>query len=90
MFQGQTIVATAYGIAFVAGMNFSALLNFFPVMFQSVFEPDPVQIGLKGIPPALATTFGAVVVNASLSWFKGWNREILLTCVVIMSKLDAL
>lgn len=70
----------------VAGMNFFALLNFFPLMFRSVFEPDPVQIGLKGIPPAFSTTFGAVFTNAALTWFKGWNRELLLGAVIIMSK----
>lgn len=85
MFKGQRIVAMAYGIAFVAGMNFFALLNFFPLMFSSVFEPDPVQIGLKGIPPAFSTTFGAVFVNAALTWFKGHNRELLLFATVLMS-----
>ena len=85
MFAGQTIVGTAYGIAFVAGMNFFALLNFFPILFKDVFEHDPVQIGLKGIPPALTTTFGAVFTNAALSWFKGWNRELLLMATVIMT-----
>ena len=85
MFAGQTIVGTAYGIAFVAGMNFFALLNFFPILFKDVFERDPVQIGLKGIPPALTTTFGAVFTNAALSWFKGWNRELLLMATVLMT-----
>jgi hypothetical protein len=66
-------------------MDFYALLNFFPVMFKSVFPPDPVQIGLKGIPPALSTTFGAVFVNAALSWFKGHNRELVLTATIIMT-----
>ena len=85
MFAGQTIVGTAYGIAFVAGMNFFALLNFFPILFKDVFEHDPVQIGLKGIPPAFSTTFGAVFTNAALSWFKGWNRELLLMATVLMT-----
>ena len=67
-------------------MNFFALLNFFPLMFSAVFEPDPVQIGLKGLAPAFSTTFGAVSVNAALSWFPGWNRELLLFSTVIMSK----
>lgn len=85
MFSGQKIVGMAYGIAFVAGMNFFALLNFFPMMFSAVFEPDPVQIGLKGLAPAFSTTFGAVFTNAALSWFKGWNRELLLFATVVMT-----
>lgn len=67
-------------------MNFYALLNFFPLMFSAVFEPDPVQIGLKGLAPAFSTTFGAVFTNAALSWFKGHNRDLLLAATVIMSK----
>lgn len=70
------------------GMNFFALLNFFPILFSAVFDPDPVQIGLKGIPPAFSTTFGAVFTNAALTWFKGWNRELLLCAVIIMSEYD--
>jgi hypothetical protein len=67
------------------GMNFYALLNFFPLLFSDVFPPDPVQVGLKGLAPGLSTTLGAVFVNAALSWFKGHNRELLIFSTVIMS-----
>lgn len=67
-------------------MNFYAMLNFFPILFHDVFDPDPVQVGIKGLFPGLTTTFGAVFVNAALTWFKGWNRELLLASTVIMSK----
>ncbi|KAF1352677.1 hypothetical protein EJ07DRAFT_168801 [Lizonia empirigonia] len=40
------IVGFAYVIAFAAGMNFFSILNFFPVTFTSVYEPDPVKIVL--------------------------------------------
>jgi hypothetical protein len=86
MFSGQRIVAMAYGIAFVAGMNFYALLNFFPLLFTAVYKPDPVQVGLKGLPPGISTTIGAVLINAALSWFKGHNRELLIFATVFMSK----
>jgi hypothetical protein len=55
-------------------------------MFQDVFDPDPVKVGIKGIPPALATTFGAVFFNAALSWFKGRNKELLTFATILMSK----
>jgi hypothetical protein len=70
----------------MSGMNFYALLNFFPLLFSMVFKPDPVQVGLKGLPPGLSTTFGAVFVNAALSWFKGHNRELLVFATVFMSR----
>ncbi|KAH0845698.1 hypothetical protein AYO21_05907 [Fonsecaea monophora] len=85
MFSGQRIVGMAYGIAFVAGMNFYAMLNFFPLVYSTVFEPDPVHVGLRGLGPGLSTTFGAVFANAALSWFKGHNREILLAGCIIMT-----
>ncbi|KIY03036.1 uncharacterized protein Z520_01502 [Fonsecaea multimorphosa CBS 102226] len=85
MFSGQRIVAMAYGIAFIAGMNFYAMLNFFPLVYSTVFDPNPVHVGLRGIAPGLSTTFGAVVANAALSWFKGHNREILLAGCIIMT-----
>ena len=66
-------------------MNFYAMLNFFPLEFSTVFDPDPVKVGLRGLAPGLSTTFGAVIANAALSWFKGHNREILLAGCVIMS-----
>lgn len=48
LFKGQRIVGLAYAIAFAAGMNFFSILNFFPITFSNVYEPIPVQIGLKG------------------------------------------
>ena len=79
LFAGQRIVATAFIVAFVAGMNFYSLLNFFPLEFSSVFPPDPVQVGLKGLAPGLSTTIGATVVNAALSWFPGKSSSNLRT-----------
>jgi len=69
-------------------MNFYAMLNFFPLEFSTVFSPDPVKVGLRGLGPGLSTTAGAVFANAALSWFKGHNREILLFGCVTMSKTN--
>jgi len=85
LFAGQRIVGMAYGIAFVAGMNFYALLNFFPLEFSTVFNPNPVQVGLKGLGPGLSTTFGAVFINGLLSGLKGHNRELLLFATCLMT-----
>ena len=50
LFQGQRVVSLAYCVAFVAGMNFFSLLNFWPLLISSVYPPAPVQVGLqKGI-----------------------------------------
>lgn len=55
------------------------------IMFKDVFEHGLVKIGLKGIPPALSTTFSAVFTNVALSWFKGWNKELLLMATILMT-----
>ncbi|OQU99157.1 hypothetical protein CLAIMM_04831 isoform 1 [Cladophialophora immunda] len=84
LFTGQRIVAMALTNP-PAGMNFYAMINFFPLVYQRVFQPDPVKVGLRGLGPGLSTTLGAVVANSSLSWFRGHNREILLAGCVIMT-----
>lgn len=47
---------------------------------------SPIQVGVKGLGYATAITVGATVVNAMLSILKGHNREILLSCCVLMSE----
>jgi hypothetical protein len=85
LFKGQRIVGLAYFIAFAAGMDFFSILNFFPVTFTSVYDPIPVQIGLKGLGPAFTTTLGAIGFNAALSTFPGHTREILLVALLFMT-----
>jgi MFS family permease len=85
LFRGQRIVGLAYAIAFAAGMNFFSVLNFFPITFSTVYDPDPVQIGLKGIGPAISTTIGAIFFNAMLSKLPSRSREILMVALVIMT-----
>jgi hypothetical protein len=85
LFKGQRIVALAYVIAFAAGMNFFSILNFFPITFSAVYDPVPVQIGLKGLPPAITTTIGAIGFNAALSMFPARNREILFIALLFMT-----
>ncbi len=90
LFAGQRIVGMAFLIAFVAGMYYYSLINFFPIVYESVYDPDPVQVGLKGLGPGFSVTFGAVLVNAALSLWKGHNRELLLVSAILMSMLSFL
>jgi hypothetical protein len=62
-----------------------SILNFFPVVFTSVYEPDPVRIGLRAIGPAFTTAIGAILFNAALSVFPGRAREVLLVAVLLMT-----
>ena len=85
LFKGQRIVGLAYVVAFAAGMNFFSILNFFPVTFTSVYDPDPVRIGVRGLGPAFTTALGAIGFNAALSFFPNHTREVLLLAVLIMT-----
>jgi hypothetical protein len=60
-------------------------LNFFPVTFSSVYDPIPVQIGLRGLGPATMTAIGAIGFNAGLSAFPNHTREVLLLAVLLMT-----
>lgn len=85
LFKGQRIVALAYATAFVGGMFFYSALNFLPLTWSSVYPNDPIQVGLKGLPPAISTTIGAIFFNAMLSTFKKNSREVLLCGAIIMT-----
>jgi hypothetical protein len=44
----------------------------------------------QSLGPGFSVTFGAVLINASLSLWKGHNREILLAAAIMMSKFSSL
>lgn len=84
LFSGQKTVGLAFLIAFVAGMNFYSLINFFPLSFSSVWNPDPIQVGLKGLGYGISTTVGAVFFNSLLST-KIEAKYIVLVAASLMS-----
>ncbi|KZM25745.1 transmembrane transport [Ascochyta rabiei] len=62
-----------------------SILNFFPITFTSVYKPDPVNIGLRAMPPALTTAISAILFNAGLSVFPGHAIEVLLVALILMA-----
>ena len=88
LFRGQRVIALAYAVAFVAGMNFFSLLNFWPLTIANVWYPDPVQIGLRGMPIALSTAIGAVFWTGLLSFWKGCSRWALATAAAMLHSLS--
>lgn len=65
--------------------HYDRILNFFPVTFTSVYDPDPVKVGLRAMGPAFSTAIGAILFNAALSVFPGRAREVLLVAVLLMT-----
>jgi hypothetical protein len=85
LFQGQRVVSLAFAVAFVAGMNFFSVLNFWPLMISSVWNPNPVQVGLRGFAPGLSVTVGAIVFNSMLSTWKGGSKWVLFIASTILT-----
>lgn len=85
LFAGQNVVAMTFLIAFVGGMNFYSLLNFFPLSFTTIYDPSPVAVGLKGLGPAIGTTVGATLGNALIAWTGGRAREVLFISCILMT-----
>jgi len=78
-------VGLSYAVAFVAGMNFFSLLNFWPLLISAVYNPNPVHVGLRGLAPGLSTTIGAIFFNALLSTYPGAPRYILFVAAAIVT-----
>lgn len=79
------MVALAFAVAFVAGMNFFSILNFWPLTISAVYDPFPVKIGLRGISPSYATSIGAIFWSSLLSIFPGGCRWILLAAASFLT-----
>lgn len=85
LYQGQRIVALAFLVAFIAGFDFYSVINFFPISFSTLWSPDPVQVGLKGLGYGVSTTVGAVFWNYLLST-RMPAKYILIISATLMSK----
>lgn len=85
LFIGQRVVGFSFAVAFVAGMNFFSLLNFWPLTISNVWSPDPVAIGYRGLPVALATAVGAIFWCALLSLFPANCNYVLLAASTMLT-----
>lgn len=85
LFKGQRVVALSYAVAFVAGMNFFSILNFWPLTISTVWDPDPVQIGLRGMSAGFATAIGAIFWNSLLSTFPNDCKWVLFIASTILT-----
>lgn len=47
LFVGQRVVAIALAVAFVSGMNFYSMINFAPLTYSTVFDPEYVHLPLR-------------------------------------------
>ena len=85
LFLGQRVVALSFAVAFVAGMNFFSLLNFWPLTISTVWPYNPLKIGLRGMSAGFATAIGAIFWNALLSTFPGDCKWILFVAAGMLT-----
>ena len=85
LFLGQPVAALSFAVAFVAGVDFCSLVNFWLLAISRVWDPLPVKIGLRGISIGIFTAFGAIFWNALLSTYKGGVRWILVIAASILT-----
>lgn len=88
LFQGQRVVGLIFILSFVAGMTFYSIVNFLPLLYQAVFSPDPVQVGLRSLAYGVLTTVATISFTALISTKLG-ARYVLLTGFILMSKTAA-
>jgi len=86
IFAGQRIVGVVFLIAFISGMNFYSMLNFYPILLENVYTNTPRSVALKSLGIGFATPIGATLINWLLSVFKGHDRELLMFSCILMSE----
>ena len=85
LFRGQRITALAFVVAFVAGMNFFSLLNFWPLTISHVWDADTVKVGLRGFAPVFSGILGAIFWSAMLSVWRGGAKWVLALAASILT-----
>ena len=81
----RALADLAFGVAFVAGMNFFSLLNFWPLTISTVWDPIPLKIGLRGLSAGFGTALGAIFWNALLSVFTADVKWILFAAATMLT-----
>lgn len=72
-------------ITAVSGANFFAVLIWWPNQSQSMYDPDPIQVGIRGLPIGFGIIFGAVIVSIALALLKGNIRSLLVGASIFMT-----
>ncbi|KJX97028.1 MFS drug efflux pump like protein [Zymoseptoria brevis] len=90
IFQGQRVVALAYVIVFVAGMEFYSILGFFPLVLQYVYVTDAITVGVRGLCYPWAILGGACLISFLMSYTRGHVRQMFFIVAAMMTVFTAL
>lgn len=69
----MTLLITAFG-----GANLWSLAIFWPLECDALFTSDPLKASVYVLPFGVGVLIGIIFVNAGLSVFRGYNREMLI------------
>jgi hypothetical protein len=72
-------------ITFISGANFYSVIMFWPSQSLNVYGHDPVQVGIRCLPLAFGTAFGAITALWLLSKLQGHTRELMVACCCLMT-----
>jgi hypothetical protein len=90
IFKGQRVVALAYVVVFVAGMEFYSILGFFPLVLEYVYVTDAITTGVRGLCYPWAILGGACIVSFLMSYTKGHVRTMFFLMAAMMTVFTAL
>ncbi|KXS98507.1 hypothetical protein AC578_5507 [Pseudocercospora eumusae] len=85
IFKGQRVVALAYAIVFIAGMEFYSILGFFPIVLQYVYNTDAITIGVRGLCYPWAILGGACIISFLMSYTRGHVRTMFFLMAAMMT-----
>jgi hypothetical protein len=83
--QNPRVLGLTLFITWVSGANFFAIIMFWPTQAFNVYDHDPVQVGLRGLPIGLAIMTGACLWLVGLSVLRGQIRLLMVAATVIMT-----
>jgi hypothetical protein len=85
IFKGQRVVALAYVVVFIAGLEFYSILGFFPLVLQYVYNTDAITIGVRGLCYPCAILGGACLISFLMSYTRGHVRHMFFLMAAIMT-----
>ena len=80
----RTFLLTLLIVA-ISGANFFSVLTFWPNESYQIYDQDPINTGVRGLPYGMANITGAVICLWLLSYFRGRARELILFGSVLMT-----
>ncbi|KAL1636077.1 hypothetical protein SLS56_001429 [Neofusicoccum ribis] len=78
-------------ITFASGANFFSVLVWWPVQSESMYDKDPIQVGIRSLPIGFGIIGGSVIVAGLVSLLKGKIRTLItLSCALMTAGTGAM